>query len=53
MILDLVDHIEVNRNYPKSDLLQIIHILNNYQLFRGHQMDLFGDSPKRKRRKAE
>lgn len=53
MLSDLVDRIEINRNYQKSDLLQVIRILKNYQLFRDHQMDLFGDSPRRKRRQAE
>ncbi len=53
MLSDLIDRIEVNRNYQKSDLLQIIRILKNYQLFRGHQMELFGDRPKRKRSNAD
>jgi len=50
LLADLVDRIEVNRNYQKSDLLQVIRILKNYQLLRDHQMDLFNDSPGRKRR---
>lgn len=46
MLADLVDQIEVNRNYLKSDLLQIIRILKNYDFFRGPQLELF--KPKRK-----
>jgi len=48
MLTDLVDHIEVNRNYQKSDLLQVIRILKNYDFFREPQLELF--KPKRKRR---
>lgn len=47
MLADLVDKIEVNRNYQKSDLLQMIRILKNYDFFREPQMELF----KGKRRK--
>jgi len=48
MLADLVERIEVNRNYQKSDLLQIIRILKNYDFFKGRQLDLF--KPKRRRR---
>jgi hypothetical protein len=41
MLQDLIDRIEVNRNYQKSDLLQIIRILKNYDFFRGPQLELF------------
>ena len=47
MLTDLVAHTEANRNYQKSDLLQIIRILKNYDFFREPQMELF----KSKRRK--
>jgi len=47
MLADLVEHIEVNRNYQKSDLLQVIRILKNYDFFKEPQMELF----KSKRRK--
>jgi hypothetical protein len=50
MLADLVNETEVNRNYQKSDLLQIIRILKNYGFFREPQLELF----KTKRRpKAE
>ena len=47
MLADLVEHIEVNRNYQKSDLLQVIRILKNYDFFKEPQLELF----KSKRRK--
>ena len=43
------DQIEVNRNYQKSDLLQVIRILKNYEFFTEPQLELF--KPKRKRNK--
>lgn len=48
MLSDLIEHIEVNRNYQKSDLLQIIRILKNYDLFAPPQLELFEASLKRK-----
>lgn len=48
MLLDLVRHIEVNRNYQKSDLLQMIRILKNYDFFKEPQLELF--KAKRKKR---
>ena len=47
MLSDLVAQIEVNRNYQKSDLLQIIRILKNYGFFREPQLELF--KPRRRR----
>ncbi len=48
MLADLIGHIEVNRNYQKSDLLQMIRILKNYDFFKEPQLELF--KPRRKRR---
>ena len=48
MLSDLIGHIEVNRNYQKSDLLQMIRILKNYEFFKEPQLELF--KTKRKRR---
>lgn len=45
MLADLVSQVEVNRNYQKSDLLQLIRILKNYDFFRDAQLELF--KPKR------
>jgi hypothetical protein len=49
MLADLIDQIEVNRNYQKSDLLQIIRILKNYDFFKEPQLELF--RPKRRKKK--
>ena len=48
MLADLIEQIEVNRNYQKSDLLQIIRILKNYDFFREPQLELF--KPRRAKR---
>jgi hypothetical protein len=49
MLNDLVREIEVNRNYQKSDLLQIIRILKNYDFFKEPQLELFKASRRRRR----
>jgi hypothetical protein len=51
MLLDLIGQTEVNRNYQKSDLLQIIRILKNYDFFREPQLELFKARRPRKARK--
>lgn len=48
MLADLIASAEPNRNYQKSDLLQVIRILKNYDFLKGPQMELF--RPRRKRR---
>ncbi|MBI4663177.1 MAG: hypothetical protein HY735_30585 [Verrucomicrobia bacterium] len=48
MLSDLIEGVEVNRNYQKSDLLQILRILKNYDFFKERQMEFF----KTKRSKA-
>ena len=48
MLADLVKETEVNRNYQKSDLLQIIRILKNYDFFKEPQLELFKTKPRRK-----
>jgi hypothetical protein len=50
MLADLVKETEVNRNYQKSDLLQIIRILKNYDFFKDPQLELF--KQKRAKKKA-
>lgn len=40
MLLDLIDKIEINQNYSKSDTLQVIRILKNYDLLQDPQLDL-------------
>lgn len=46
MLADLIDGIETNRNYTRSDLLQMLRILKNYEFFPGPQLELF-KSPKK------
>jgi hypothetical protein len=40
MLLDLLDKIEINQNYSKSDTLQVMRILKNYDLLKDTQLDL-------------
>jgi hypothetical protein len=47
MLTDLVEHIEINRNYQKSDLLQMIRILKNYDFIKEPQLELFKSKRKR------
>jgi hypothetical protein len=46
---DLISQTETNRNYLKSDVLQVIRVLKSYDFFKEPQLELF--KPKRKRRK--
>jgi len=48
MLADLINATQVNRNYQKSDLLQTIRILKNYDFMREPQLELFKTKPKRK-----
>jgi hypothetical protein len=47
MLAELVVRTEANRNYQKSDLLQVVRILKNYDFLKEPQLELF----KSKRRK--
>jgi hypothetical protein len=49
MLLELAEHVDVNKNYEKSDLLQMLRILKNYDLLKDAQMDLF----RRRRKKSD
>ena len=51
MLAELIAKIETNRNYQKSDLLQTLRILKNYDFFKDPQLELF--KPKRSRTRAE
>lgn len=42
MLSDLIESVDTNRNYGKSDTLQIIRVLKNYELLKDAQMDLLG-----------
>ena len=50
VLSDLVRSTQTNRNYQKSDLLQIIRILKNYDFFREPQLELFKAPAKRSRK---
>ncbi len=44
MLLDIIQKVEVNRSYQKSEFLQILRVLKNYDLVKDSQMGLFKDS---------
>lgn len=50
MLLDLIDKIDANRNYGKSDTLQVIRLLKNYDLLKDAQLDLLSDRMQTARR---
>ncbi|MBL9202165.1 MAG: hypothetical protein JNL39_16765 [Opitutaceae bacterium] len=43
MLLDLLDKIEINQNYSKSDTLQVMRLLKNYDLLKDTQLDLLSE----------
>ncbi len=47
LLQELIRRVDINKNYEKSDLLQILRLLKNYDLVQKEQLELFG----RKRRK--
>ena len=47
ILTDLIDKVEVNRSYRKSDTLEVLRILKNYELLRDPQMDLLAPRPGR------
>lgn len=49
ILLDLVEKVEVNRSYRKSDTLEVLRILKNYDLVRDPQMDLLPAPPRQPR----
>ncbi|MEW6157975.1 MAG: hypothetical protein AB1813_11115 [Verrucomicrobiota bacterium] len=53
LLAGLITRIEVNRNYQKSDLLQIIRLLKNYDFIKDPQLELFRPAAKKRRRKAK
>lgn len=46
MLQDLIDRTEINQNYTKSDTLQVIRLLKNYDLLTDAQLDLPGTKPR-------
>jgi hypothetical protein len=52
MLLDIIDKVEINKNYRKSDTLQVMRILKNYDLLKDAQLDLLPErTPAAKRNK--
>ncbi len=47
MLLDLLEKVEINQNYAKSDTLQVMRILKNYDLLKDPQLDLLAGAPRR------
>jgi hypothetical protein len=41
ILQELIDQVESNRNYQKSDLLQTLRILKNHDFFKEPQLELF------------
>ena len=52
MLLELLEGVDTNKNYEKSDLLQILRILKNYDLLKAPQLELFALRKRRARRNA-
>lgn len=52
MLLDLLDKVEVNQNYTKSDTLQVMRILKNYDLLKDAQLDLLSERTAARRGKG-
>ncbi len=49
MLAELVSWVEASRNYQKSDLLQTLRILKNYDFFKEPQLELFKAKPQRRK----
>lgn len=47
ILLDLIEKVEVNRSYRKSDTLEVLRILKNYELLRDPQLDFLPTRPPR------
>jgi hypothetical protein len=51
MLIDLLEKVETNQNYSKSDTLQVMRILKNYDLIKDTQLNLLPDRGGGARRK--
>jgi hypothetical protein len=49
MVRELAVSVETSNNYEKSDVLQLLRIIKNYDLFRDEQLELFRERPRRKK----
>ncbi len=52
MLLELMESVDVAKNYEKSDLIQTLRILKTYDLLKDAQLDLFA-AKKTKRQNAK
>lgn len=43
MLIDILAKVQTNHNYQKSEILQIMRILKNYDLIKDPQLNLFND----------
>ena len=50
MLLDIIYRVEINKSYGKSDTLQVIRILKNYDLLKDAQLDLLAERQSGQRR---
>lgn len=50
MLLDIIERVEINKSYGKSDTLQVIRILKNYDLLKDAQLDLLAERQPASRR---
>ena len=50
MLLDIIERVEINKSYGKSDTLQVIRILKNYDLLKDAQLDLLAERQPGQRR---
>ena len=50
ILTELTRRVDVNRNYEKSDVLQVLRILKSYNMLHDRQMDLFSRRARRARR---
>lgn len=53
MLCEIIKGVDKKRNYEKSDVLQVIRILKNYDLFKEAQLELFAGKRNVRRRNAE
>jgi len=51
ILAELITQIETNRNYDKSDVLQVIRVLKNYKLFKEPQLELFRATKTRRKKR--
>lgn len=50
ILLELLESVDINKNYEKSDLLQVLRIIKNYDLLKPPQLELFTGRKRRARR---